>query len=122
MDRLRITNELNGLTLEDLRDVNDNIEERIRYKEREEKRNRVKTREEIIKDFLHFGYGVYPDAKFWKIHGPSTKGGFGAYGMEVGHYTHSCPIDTTKLYVLLVIDGDEHFVEGYSDMWLEGPV
>lgn len=107
-------------SIEELREMRDELDEQIADLERETKNKVRKTREQLIQEFGHFGYEVPSTAKFWKIHGPNK--GLGAYGMEVGSYTHSCHIDTTDLKVLLVVDGNEHYVESYADLWLSDPV
>jgi hypothetical protein len=107
-------------SIEDLKVMREQLNEEISDLEREAKQKMRKTREEVTREFDHFGYIVPPTAKFWKIHGPNK--GLGAYGMEVGSYTHSCHIDTTDLKVLLVVDGNEHYVESYADLWLSDPV
>lgn len=107
-------------SIEDLRVLRDELDEEISNLERDAKLKVRKTREELISEFGYFGYIVPPTAKFWKIHGPNKS--VGAYGMEVGEYTHSCHVDTTELKVLLVVDGNEHYVESFADLWLSDPV
>lgn len=46
-----------------------------------------------------FGFIIPKDAEFYK----TEKNGI---GMKVGHYVHSCHVDTTDIYVLLHIDED----------------
>jgi len=117
-----VLNGLKRLSLDELEDVKDEAIECIDDKIYEAKKTATKTRSEIIKDFNHFGFQVPDKVNFWKIRGPLSHKGFGAYGMEVGRYVHSCHVDTTDLIVLLVVDGNDNFVESYSDMWLDGPV
>jgi len=110
----------NSCSIEELEEIKHEIEAQISKKQWEERRKVKKTREQLLKEFYRFGYIVPPGSKFWKIGGPVKSAG--AYGMEVGAYVHSCHVDTTDLKVLLVVDGNEHFVESYSDFWLSDPV
>jgi hypothetical protein len=107
-------------SIAELEELIEDIQDEIIKLKIEEKRNTKKTREQVIREFDNFGYVVPPDAKFWKVHGADM--GPGAYGMEVGSYTHSCHIDTTDLKVLLVVDGTEHYVDSFADLWLSDPV
>lgn len=114
-----ILNGLKRLNSTELLDVADAANAMIEDREREEKRNRKLIREQIIKEFHHFGYQIPDEGKFWKVNAPGR--GFGGYGLEIGRYEHSCHIEDSEFIVLLVVNGSEHFTESYSDLWLKGP-
>ena len=114
-----ILNCLKKLNDTELLDVADAANAMIEDREREEKRNRKLTREQIIEEFHHFGYQIPKKGKFWKVNAPGR--GFGGYGLEIGRYEHSCHIEDSEFIVLLVVNGSEQFTESYSDLWLKGP-
>ena len=111
--------DIKNLKLHELEELKSDIEDQIFTLQRKEKLDKKHTKEEILAMFYHYGYGVPKGAVIWKItdleHG-------GAYGMEVGAFSHSCHIDSTDFKVLLVVDGLFHDVESYSDMWLKDPI
>jgi hypothetical protein len=113
--------DLSKFQLHELEELLMDVEEKIRdvkYKAWKEKRH---TKEEIVAMFSRFGYDVPKGAKIWRVHprGDKREGG---YGMEVGSYDHSCHIDSSTYLVLLVVSGNEHYVESFSDMWLSEPI
>lgn len=108
--------EISQLSIEQLKELKSRVESQIVENKRLAKVKKKHTKEEIIYMFSDFGYEVPKGAKIWKI---ADDNHAGAYGMEVGGYTHSCHIDTTDFKVLLVVDGGYHGVESYADMWLE---
>ena len=106
---------LDGMALHELEELQMDVEEKIRRLQRKAKLEKKHTKQEILSMFSRFGYIVPNGAKIWRLNDLKHEG---AYGMEVGGYEHSCHIDSTDFKVLLVVDGDFHEVESYSDMWL----
>lgn len=96
------------------------VEELIEKKRLDKKANERKpTKEEILRDFTGFGYEIPKGAEFYKVSEHASKRGHSCYGMKVGQYTHSCHIDTTDLTVLLLVDGTEHWVDSFADLWID---
>lgn len=104
------------MSLVELEELQIDLERQLVVKRQKERLEKVKSKEDISEEFSNFGYIIPDGAKIWRIMGGDLAG---AYGMEVGRYTHSCHVDTTELVVLLVVDNSNHFVKDFSDLWLE---
>jgi hypothetical protein len=93
-----------------------------------EERDRLKmalkmSKEQLLQLYNTYGYSPKAGDKFYKIRAMGRGQGF--YGWQVGHYEHSCHIDTTDIIVLLVIEpgpNPQTYIVDFSDNWLEGPI
>lgn len=108
---------LKEMTKEELKALEQSVNDELDERRKQEFRNRTLTKEEILKAYAGYGYCVPEGAKFFRI---LTGEHDGCYGWQVGQYTHSCHVDTTELIVLLIYSNNHKFeVEDYSDLWLE---
>jgi acyl-CoA reductase-like NAD-dependent aldehyde dehydrogenase len=103
-----------SMDAEEVEKLDEKVDELLESR-REEKSAPV-TKEYLKSLYEHFGYQIPDGSKFWKIGG--LEKGRGQYGLQVGQYTHSCHIDTLEIIVLLVLDGNDNYVESYADLWL----
>ncbi len=71
------------------------------------------SRDQLVKEFNTFGFQVPSNAKFFKVVKNKTE--TPSYGMLVGHFTHSCHVDTTDFVVLLFPDGR---IDDVDSLWL----
>lgn len=107
---------LNEMSLVELEELQFDLERQLILKRQKERLERVKSKEDIFEEFSKFGYIIPNGAKIWRILSGDL---VGAYGMEIGRYTHNCHLDMTDFVVLLVVDNSEHFVKDVSSHRLE---
>lgn len=70
----------------------------------------------LIKKYQQYGYQINPGDIFYQV----TYEGKLQWGWKIGHYTHSCHIDTTCFVVLMLIDEKTSYnsFKAYADHFL----
>lgn len=116
-----MTPDISKLQIHELEELQSDITECIFALKYQAWKAKVLPKEEIVKMFTRFGYTVPKGTKIWRVH-PRGEKKEGGYGMEVGKYGHSCHIDTSDFIVLLVVSGNDSYVESFSDLWMSDPI